>query len=146
MVVEGKASDETLRLGYSEVCKSYQAVRETQLKLLAILPVIMGVAVSLLINQGKNDLTPFHYYVVGGLGIFFTIGLYFYGLRADQHATALIRHGALLEEKLYFPKGQFKDRPAPRLGVLGYTLAFTLIYLALLVAWASLIYIGWCRH
>jgi hypothetical protein len=141
MEAQLKASDETLRMAYAEVCKSYQAVRETQLKLLAILPVIMGVAVSLLFNQDKKDFSAFHYYVVGGLGAAFTIGLYLHGLRADQHATALCKHGALLEKELHFPVGQFKDRPSLRLRFLGYTLSFTLIYLALLVAWVCLIYV-----
>jgi hypothetical protein len=143
MTEKDGANQESLRMGYSEVCKSYHAVRDAQLKLLALLPVIMGVGVSLLIHQ---KLAPLHYYVVGGLGASFTVGLYLYGARADEHASALIKHGALLETELKLPKGQgqFRDRTPPGFrGFLGYTPALILIYSALVVAWACVIYTGW---
>ena len=132
--------EETLRMAYIEICKSYFAVRATQVQLLTFLPGIIGVAVSLLMHN-ENGFAPRIYHVVGGLGACLTLGLFFYGVRADQHASALIRHGALLEKTL--PECQFKDRPIPRFhGVFGYTFAFVLIYAALLTAWGCVIFMG----
>lgn len=135
----GKASVETLHLEYSEICKSYHAVRDVQLKLLAFIPVVSGIAASLLIGKPINT---DYLHVVGGLGLIFTIGIFMYALRADHHASALIQHGASIEHQLHLEKGQFKDRPKATFGIFGYTPALTLIYLGLLIMWIYIIRLG----
>jgi hypothetical protein len=130
---------ETLRLVYSEVCKGYYNVREIQLKLLAFIPAISGIAASLVIGK-QIDTT--HLPIVGILGVVFTIGVFTYGIRADQHAQSLIRHGRSLEQALKLDEGQFKNRPKPYGRVLGYTTALSLIYAGLLLAWGYIILIG----
>jgi hypothetical protein len=130
---------ETLRMAYSEVCKGYYNVREIQLKLLAFIPVISGIAASLII--GKQIDTK-HLPVVGVLGVVFTIGVFIYGIRADQHAQSLISHGRSLEHALKLEGGQFTNRPKPYVRVLGYTTALSLIYGGLLLAWGFVIWAG----
>ena len=139
MADESKSSEETLRMEYSEICKSYHTVREVQLKLLAFIPVVSGIAASLLIGKQINTE---YFHVVGVLGLIFTIGVFLYGLRADHHASALIKHGASVERLLHLEIGQFKDRPTPRFGILGYAPALVLIYFGLLVVWIYVIRLG----
>lgn len=137
--------EETLRLAYTEICKSYFAVRATQVQLLTILPGIIGVAVSLLLHN-ESGFAPRIYVIVGALGACLTFRLFVYGVRADQHASALIQHGALLERVLKFPEGQFKDRPIPRFyRVFGYTFAFYLIYGSLVAGWVCVIFTRYLR-
>jgi hypothetical protein len=139
MVDNIKASEESLHMQYSEICKSYHTVRDVQLKLLAFIPVLSGIAASLLIGKQINTE---NLHIVGALGLIFTIGIFLYGIRADQHASALIRHGALVERLLNLEIGQYKDRPTPRFGFLGYTAALILIYLGLAAVWVYVIAFG----
>jgi hypothetical protein len=130
---------ETLRMAYSEVCKGYYNVREIQLKLLAFIPVISGIAASLIIGK-QIDTTRFE--IVGILGVVFTIGVFIYGIRADQHAQSLISHGRSLEQALKLDSGQFTTRPKLYGRVLGYTTALSLIYAGLLLAWGYIMWFG----
>lgn len=123
---------DTLRLEYSEICKSYQNVRDMQLKLLTLMPIISGTAVSVVIKVPTDRV---HTFAVASVGFALTLGLFLYSLRGTKHADALENQGGLLEEKLGLPVGQFKDRPQKMTWLVGYTPASTLMYMAILMAW-----------
>lgn len=119
---------------YSEVCKGYYNLRDIQLKLLAFVPAVSGIAASLVIGKQINTA---HLTIIGVLGVVFTIGTFLYGMRADQYADALILQGQALEKDLALKQGQFLNRPKPFGGVLTYTTSLSIIYAGLLLAWAG---------
>lgn len=135
---------ETLRLAYSEICKSYHHVRDMQLKLLTLIPIASGTAASLVIRDvpKPEKIRPEVIRVVGLLGIGLTLGLFLYSLRGTQHANALSEQGSALEKELELTVGQFKDRPRKWTSIIGYTTASTLIYSVVLLAWAYALYLS----
>jgi len=132
---------ETLRMEYSEICKSYYNVREMQLKLLTLIPIASGTAASIVIKALADRA---HTIMVGSLGFTLTLGLFLYSLRGTQHADKLSEQGSLLEEKLSLSVGQFKDRPQKMTWLIGYTTASTLMYVVVMLAWVYAIYLGCC--
>ena len=130
---------ETLRMEYSEICKSYYNVREMQLKLLTLIPIASGTAASIVIKALADRA---HTIMVGSLGFTLTLGLFLYSLRGTQHANALIKQGTSLEEQLRLSVGQFKGRPDRMTWIIGYTTASTLMYVVVLTAWGYAIHLG----
>ena len=130
---------DTLKMEYSEICKSYHSVRDMQLKLLTLIPIVSGTAVSVVIKVPTDRV---HTVMVASVGFALTLGLFLYSLRGTKHADALVNQGVLLEEKLGLPVGQFKDRPQKMTWLVGYTTASTLMYVVILMAWGYAIQLG----
>src|SRR5947209_8230881 len=128
---------ENVRLAYTELCKSYQAIVDFRAKLLGFLPLASGAGVFALLGNGK-DPVPYYAWVAGLFGCAITIGLFLYELRGLQRAAALERTGRQLELQLGISAGaQFSDQPSARLhGLVDPRGAAWLIYPTVLAAWA----------
>src|SRR5215207_5063617 len=98
------------RLAYQEVCKSYQSVADTRLKLLGFLPIASGAGIYAVLGDGGNTIPPFAW-VAGLFGFLITLGLFFYELRGLQRSAALERSGRELEASLGLANGQFSAQP-----------------------------------
>jgi hypothetical protein len=138
------APPENLRLAYTELCKSYQAITDFRAKLLGFLPLASGASFFALLGQGK-DPVPYYAWVAGLFGFAITLGLFFYELRGLQRSAALERTGRQLEADLGIDAGgQFTVQPTANLhGFLDARGAAWLIYPSVLAGWA---YIGFLQH
>ena len=127
---------DSVRLAYSEVCSSYEAISDFRAKLLALLPLASGAGIFILLNN-ENDVE--HIGWVGVFGILTTLGLFFQELRGIQHCKALITTGKALEHTLEldsFPtRGRFHARPNARFRVVGAEGAAWIIYPKVLAGW-----------
>jgi hypothetical protein len=88
---------------YAEVCRSHTAVSDFRAKLLALLPVVSGVATGLLVVQGSEKVTsiePGVLIAVGLFGFLATFGLFLYELWLVDECHQLRRRAALLERDL----------------------------------------------
>jgi len=103
------------RLAYQEVCKSYQSVADTRLKLLGFLPIASGAGIYAVLGDGGNTIPPFAW-VAGLFGFLITLGLFFYELQGLQRSAALERIGGQLEASLGLANGQFSAQPEAHLG------------------------------
>lgn len=130
---------DTLKMEYSEICKSYHNVRDMQLKLLTLIPIASGTAVSVVIKVPRDQV---HSVMVGLVGFALTLGLFLYSLRGTRHADALTAQGSALEKEMHLDVGQFKDRPQEMTWIIGYTTASTLMYVVILTAWGYAIRLG----
>lgn len=99
---------ENLRSTYGELCNSYHAVDDFRAKLLALLPLVSGVAIFELL--GKSELAQFMP-IIGFLGTVTGIGLFIYELKGIQKCTGYIKYGAQLEKSLIDKEftGQFSS-------------------------------------
>src|SRR5215467_1501287 len=106
---------ENVRLAYTELCKSYQAIADFRAKLLGFLPLASGAGVFALLGNGK-DPVPYYAWVAGLFGFAITLGLFFYELRGLQRSAALERTGKQLEASLGIgATGQFSAQPSASL-------------------------------
>jgi hypothetical protein len=127
------------RLAYQEVCKSYQSIGDTRLKLLGFLPISSGVGIYAVLGDGGASIPPFAW-VAGLFGFLVTLGLFFYELRGLQRAAALERIGSQLEDSLGLASGQFSTQPEGHLGgLVDVRSAAWVIYTTVLGAWVYLI-------
>ena len=125
-----------VRAVYAEVCRSYHGIDEFRAKLLALLPVASGAAISLLLAPaGGVEAAAPYLPAVGVFGLVASVGLYTYELRGVQTCNALIGLGADLERQIGVP-GQFTMRPERVGGVIGTTTASFLVYSSVIAAWA----------
>jgi hypothetical protein len=126
-----------LRLAYTELCKSYQAIADFRAKLLGFLPLASGAGVFALLGNG-NDPVPYYAWVAGLFGFAITLGLFFYELRGLQRSAALERTGKQLEASLGIgATGQFSAQPSASLhGFVDARGAAWVIYPSVLAAWA----------
>jgi len=129
-------STDTLKMEYSEV--GYHNMSDRELKLLTLIPIASTIAASIFIKTTDHN----HDVFVVVLSFLLTLGLFLYSLRGTAHADQLIKQGSSLEEGLGLTKtnGQFLGRPTPWLG--GYTLAASLIYVPVLLAWGYAAYLA----
>jgi hypothetical protein len=134
----GVGDPETLRLAYTETCRSHQGIADFRAKLLALLPVASGAGIFLILRQesptpGAADLAA-----IGLFGFAATFGLFMYELRGIQHCHELRRQAGRLESALEVPAGsaQFRDISKSRLmGLVGVEGASWLVYTAVLMSW-----------
>lgn len=130
------AAMDMLRMEYSEICASYHRVREQELKLLTLIPIVSTIAASLFIKTSPPD----HALVVSVLSFVLTFGLFLYSYHGMRHGARLVLQGSELERELGLSIGQFTGRPRPWLG--GYSVAVSLIYIPVLAAWAYAAYLA----
>jgi hypothetical protein len=130
------------RLEYQEICKSYQSIGDTRLKLLGFLPLSSGVGIYAVIGDGGSSIPPFAW-VAGLFGFLVTLGLFFYELRGLQRSAALERIGRELETSLGLAAtGQFSAQPEGSLGgLVDVRGAAWVIYTTVLGAWAYLTFV-----
>src|SRR5215472_9779697 len=127
---------ESVRLAYTELCKSYQAIADFRAKLLGFLPLASGAGVFALLGNGK-DPVPYYAWVAGLFGFSITLGLFFYELRGLQRSEVLERTGRDLESALGVSNGQFTVEPTANLrGLVGTRGAAWVIYPTVLAGWA----------
>jgi hypothetical protein len=142
------ATPETLRVEYSEVCKSHGAITEFRAMLLALLPLASGTGIFLLLSEKPVPLDKTYLGPIGLFGLVVTLGLFFHELRGIQHCNHLIDRAKKIERLLGLTDGQFtSDKPAHLKDVVGATGAAWLIYPATLLAWLYVTGIGfkwWC--
>jgi hypothetical protein len=134
---------ENLRLAYTELCKSYQAIADFRAKLLGFLPLASGAGFFALLGNGK-DPVPYYAWVAGLFGFAITLGLFFHELRGLQRSAVLEHTGRELEAGLGLAEGQFSTQVAARFhGLVDARGAAWLIYPSVLAGWA---YIGFLQH
>ena len=136
--------DQILLAEYTEVCKTYHAISDFRGKLLALLPIVSGAGISLLIS--KNHSPDSSLFLAAGIfGVLVTLGLFFYELRGIQKCKSLIILGGKIESELKIELGQFKDRPRRIAGFIGAETAGWVIYMAVLLAWLYVAWVGICE-
>ena len=129
------------RLGYQEVCKSYQSITDTRLKLLGFLPIASGAGIYAVLGDGGSSIPPFAW-VAGLFGFLVTLGLFFYELRGLQRSAVLERIGRELELSLGLANGQFSSQPEAQLGgIVDVRGAAWVIYTTVLGGWAYLTFV-----
>ncbi len=122
---------------YSELCKSYHAIRDFRGKLLGLLPLASGGGIALLLYVEM----PRHLIALGVVGVLVTAGLLVYELHNMWKCTELICQGARLEQAL--GGGQFRVHPVVLTGgceqnrpVRGlHFSAALLVYLSVMAGW-----------
>jgi hypothetical protein len=124
------------RLAYQEVCRSYQSIADTRLKLLGFLPLSSGIGIYAVLGDG-GSIPPFAW-VAGLFGFLITLGLFFYELRGLQRAQALERGGRELEETLGLANGIFTTQVAAPEGFVNQRTAAWVIYTTVMGAWIYL--------
>ena len=135
--------DQILLAEYTEVCKTYHAISDFRGKLLALLPIVSGVGISLLISKNHSEGSS-HLLAAGIFGLLVTLGLFFYELRGIQKCKSLIILGGKIESELKIKLGQFRDRPRRIAGFIGAETAGWVIYTAVLLAWLYVAWLGIC--
>lgn len=135
--------EQILLAEYTEVCKTYHAISDFRGKLLALLPIVSGAGISLLISKNHSPDST-HLLAVGIFGILVTLGLFFYELRGIQKCKSLIILGGKIESELKIELGQFRDRPRRIAGFIGAETAGWVIYMALLLGWLYVAWVGIC--
>jgi hypothetical protein len=133
--------EQILLAEYAEVCKSYHAIDDFRGKLLALLPIVSGAGISLLISKNYSPDSS-HLLAIGIFGVLVTLGLFSYELRAIQKCKSLIVLGRKIETELKIELGQFKDSPRRIAGFIGAQTAGWVIYMAVLLAWLYVAWIG----
>jgi hypothetical protein len=134
----GVDAHETLRLAYSETCKSHQGIADFRAKLLALLPLASGAGIFLILGDEASRPSDADLVAIGLFGFAVTFGLFMYELRGIQHCIRLRDQAALLESELDVPDGcgQFRDGTASRLGgLVGVEAASWLVYIAVMASW-----------
>ena len=135
--------DQILLAEYTEVCKTYHAISDFRGKLLALLPIVSGAGISLLISKNHSPDSSL-FLAVGIFGVLVTLGLFFYELRGIQKCKSLIILGGKIESELKIELGQFRDRPRRIAGFIGAETAGWVIYMAVLLAWLYVAWVGIC--
>jgi hypothetical protein len=129
-----KATDETLRTEYQEICRSHQAITDFRGKLLGLLPVATGAGIFLLLDRPIKTQTTTFLVAAGIFGAFITIGLYFYEFRGMNECHLLRERGANLEHELQLRNdcSRFQNNPA---GFFGPREAGPVVYFAVVAGW-----------
>lgn len=131
--------DERLKLDYDQTTKYYYALADIRFKLLALVPIVTGTAISVVDKSGPPELIIF----VGILGFVVTLGILIYDQRNTQIYDAIVSRAQRLERLLQLQGGAFSDRPPERLCLFGYIYiwhdrALAIIYSAALAGWTYL--------
>jgi len=137
---------ESVRLDYQQTLLTYRMLADIRFTLLAFIPVISGIAITLL----SRDVDTLLYHpqitlVISVLGFVVTLGLAIYDQRNSQFHDVAIGRAQFLEEVLEFPfrkgnRGHMNQRgEAPRrlfnLAEMWHDRGLALIYGAVLGAW-----------
>lgn len=150
---------DTARLDYEVTASHYKELHETRFRLLALLPIVAGVAITLV----PEHTSPNQHVALGALGVIATVGLTIYDQRNTQIYDRLVKRGRLLERLMGYPPmqlppndhnrkfgGAFADRPDRRkvfgVPVIWHDLALSLVYSAALSAWVFVLGDGILRH
>jgi hypothetical protein len=129
------------RLAYQEICKSYQSIADTRLKLLGFLPIASGAGIYAVLGDGGSSIPPFAW-VAGLFGFLVTLGLFFYELRGLQRASTLEQSGRELEVSLGLTNGQFGAQPEGYLGgLVDARAAAWIIYTTVMGGWIYLTFV-----
>lgn len=133
-----------LRLDYEQTLETYRQLAEIRFKLLAFVPTLSAIAVTLLTNA---DLDGTEKGALGGVGFLVTLGIVLYDQRNTQFYNGAISRAQLLEDKLNLDRfetddhrglfGSRDDHPRRRFLALPvrHDLGLALIYSAVLGAW-----------
>ena len=149
---ENIVEEKDLNLLYTELCKSYHAVRRFRLSLLGFLPLASGSAIGLLVNFDHN-LSWHNIVALGFVGLLVNIGLGVYEIHNVKRCKALIVQGAALEEILSKGQGgQFvshpaydkKEREIKKDMVHLHIIAAFFVYFAVFIGWIYFISLGLC--
>jgi hypothetical protein len=127
---------------YTEVTASWRMLTDVRFKLLGLVPlasvVILGslfkvdsTGASGLASLGGNPLV----WLLAGVGLIATIGLWVYDRRNSQLYDDLISRGRRIEAELGLDTGQFLGRKEPSRAWLNHTTATSLVYLGSIGAW-----------
>ena len=138
-------NNEELLVAYTELCNSYNAIREFRASLLGLLPLASAGGFYLMLSS--SALGPLTFFTMGVLGCSITFGLYLYERHNMDKCHSLINIGADLENNVFQMKnGQFTMRidnsQGDITGKSRYQLATTLIYGAVFLGWLYLILAG----
>jgi len=139
--------DKKLQVDYERTAQYFFHLADTRFKLLGLLPVVTGLAVSTL----PEKLEPTQGFAVALLGLIVTVGLTIYDQRNTQMYDRLVKRARRIEEEFRFiPSpvlskpygGAFLDRPRRRsLGpvpIIWHDLGLSLVYSSSLGAWCFL--------
>src|SRR5918992_1867190 len=96
----GVDAHETLRLAYTETCKSHQGIADFRAKLLALLPIASGAGIFLILSETSPRPGAAELAAIGLFGFAATFGLFMYELRGIQHCHELRRQAGQLESAL----------------------------------------------
>ncbi len=137
--------NEGLVVAYTELCNSYNAIKEFRASLLGLLPLASAGGFYLMLSS--SALGPLTFFTLGVLGCSITFGLYIYERHNMDRCHGLIKIGANLEKHgLQLKNGQFTMRVNNSQGdITGksrYQLAATLIYGAVFLGWLYVILAG----
>ena len=143
----GTEDHESLLAAYSELCTSYNAIREFRARLLGFLPLASAGGVFLLLNAEETNIGPLTLVAIGLFGCLITVGLYTYERHNMERCHKLIRLGAEWEETgLKLKNGQFLmrlERDGDEIaGGSGFKLAASLIYGAVFLGWLYVAIVG----
>lgn len=143
----GTPDRQALLATYSELCTSYNAIREFRAKLLGFLPLASAGGVFLLLNAAETNIGPLTLVAIGLFGCLITLGLYIYEQHNMERCHNLIRLGADWEEiglklkngQFVMPLGRDGDEVA---GGSQFKLAASLIYGAVFLGWLYVAVVG----
>jgi len=100
----------SLHLDYEQTTELFRMLADIRFKLLAFVPTLTGIAISLLTG---DKLEPGTILVVGILGFFVTLGIILYELRNSLFYDLSISRAARLERILHFPRfTRLRENPA----------------------------------
>jgi hypothetical protein len=147
-------ADDRLRLDYEQTTDRYRTLVDIRFKLLAIVPTIAGIAVGLL---GRPH-SAAELLAVGLIGLFATLGIFFYELRNTQVHDAVVERAQQLEQRLGLGStlggshagglfGEQRGHPIRLLGLVAVVQdrGLALVYGAALAAWSYLVAWGALR-
>ncbi|MFL6235841.1 MAG: hypothetical protein ACJ76N_22110 [Thermoanaerobaculia bacterium] len=141
--------DDRLARDYQEAASYFRVLADARLKLLALVPLLAGAAISLLPKMASwSVVLP-----LSILGFFVTLGILIYDLRNTQIYDNLLRRLKALEAAMGFPAftssqhrfgGAFLDRPPRKWRLCGlliwHDIGLVIIYSAALGAWSYLFF------
>jgi hypothetical protein len=129
-----KATVETLRWEYEEICRSHQAITDFRGKLLGLLPLASGAAILLLIDEQTATHATALLVAAGLFGAAVTLGLYFYERRGMVECLLLRERGGNLERALWLSDdfARFLNNTPGFVGPQG---AGPIVYFAVMAAW-----------
>ena len=132
-----KATDDTLRAEYQEICDSHRAITDFRGKLLGLLPIASGTGIFLLLDKPiktpDNTFTTF-LVAAGIFGAAVTIGLFFYEYGGMIECHRLRQCGENLERDLKLESDCSRFRETWP-GLVGPALAGAVVYFAVTAAW-----------
>ena len=133
-------NESDLKTAYTEVCASYHRIDDFRAKLLALLPSVSGAGVFFVLRDftdPQRKIDPRYVTASALLGLFVSLGLYFYELRGVQRCICLSKIARDLESGKggMSVVGQFTRWPHSVGRFINEPIAAAMIYSAVLSAW-----------